>query len=61
MRTLRSRIAREFGPRETREIDLRASKATNENLQGEGWARRVPGMEHAAILPECSALRLVRE
>jgi hypothetical protein len=48
MRNLRSRIAREFGLTETSEIDLRASKATHENLQGEGWARRVLGLEQLA-------------
>lgn len=48
MRNLRSRIAQELGLRETREIDIRASKATNENLQGEGWARRVLGLEQTA-------------
>ncbi len=48
MRNLRSRIAQEFGLGETHEIDLRTAQATRENLQGEGWARRVLGMEPAA-------------
>jgi hypothetical protein len=47
MRNLRSRIAQELGLKETREIDLRAFKATSDNLQGESWARRVLGMEQA--------------
>jgi GAF domain-containing protein len=48
LRNLRSRIAQEFGLKETREIDARASKATNDNLEGENWARRVLGMTSIA-------------
>ncbi len=47
MRNLRSRIAQELGLKEPHEIDLRAYKATSDNLQGESWARRVLGMEEA--------------
>jgi len=48
LRNLRSRIAHDLGLKETGEIDRRAAKATSDNLQGEGWARRVLGMEQPA-------------
>ena len=50
LRALRSRIAQELGLKETREIEMRAAKASSDNLRGEGWARRVLGMEPTSSL-----------
>jgi hypothetical protein len=55
MRNLRSRIAQELGLKETGQLDMRAFKATSDNLQGEGWARRVLGMEQTASRPASPA------